>query len=218
MKSVGAIIVFLAASLSGPALASDDGLDAAIEGLAHRWATITYQTHDVARERQEMTALSAEAEKVVAAHPEAAEPLIWDGIIRYSVASYVRGLKGFGLVKQAKELFQKALDIDPKNSAALSNLGFLYYQVPGFPIGFGSDKMARQYLEQALAIAPDDIDANYFYGDFLVHRGDYKKAKDILEHGLRAPQRPGRAVADKGRRDDIRELLIKIEKKLGRNT
>jgi tetratricopeptide (TPR) repeat protein len=219
MRYLAATVLFLAACLPGPARASDGGdLNAAVAHLADRWAVITYQTHDQAREREAMTALADEAEKLVTAYPQAAEPLIWDGIIKYSVASYVRGLKGFGLVKQAKDLFEKALEIDPKNSAALCNLGFLYYQVPGFPIGFGSDKSARQYLEQALAITPDDIDANYFYGDFLVHRKEYAKASDVLKHALQAPTRPGFAAADKGRRDDIRDLLAEVEHKLGHDS
>lgn len=215
MRYLAAPLFLLIAGLSGPVLAAgDSGLDGAVARLADRWATITYQTHDMAREEREMTALSAESEKLAQDHPNAASPLIWDGIIKYSVASYVRGLKGFGLVKQAKVRFEQALALDPRNSVALANLGFLYYQVPGFPIGFGSDKKARQFIEQSLAIAPDDIDANYFYGDFLAEKGQYQQAKKVLEHGLALPTRPDHAVADEGRRGDIRTLLDRIARKL----
>lgn len=215
MRTFCAVLFVLTVFLSGSASAADgSGLESAVASLAKRWATITYQTHDVAREETEMKALATKAEELARAHPKSAESLVWDGIVKCSVASYVRGLKGFGLVKEAKDLFERALAIDPKNAVALANLGFLYYQVPGFPIGFGSDKKARAYIEQSLAIAPDDIDTNYFYADFLTQKGHYAQARKVLKHSLDLPVRPDHAVADEGRRGDVRDLLRKVEKKL----
>jgi Tfp pilus assembly protein PilF len=46
--------------------------------------------------------------------------------------------------------------------------GALYYQVPGWPIGFGDKDKANELLKKALALNPDGIDPNYFYGDFLL--------------------------------------------------
>ena len=53
--------------------------------------------------------------------------------------------------------------------------GFPYYQVPGWPVGFGDDEKAEQLLKQALAINPTGIDPNFFYGDFLLDQGTRRR-------------------------------------------
>ena len=53
----------------------------------------------------------------------------------------------------------------------ITSLGTLYYKVPGWPIGFGSDKKAREYLAKALDLNPTGIDPNYFMGEFLFDAG-----------------------------------------------
>jgi Tfp pilus assembly protein PilF len=70
-----------------------------------------------------------------------------------------------------------------------------------------SDKKARTYLQKALKINPDGIDSNFFYGDFLIEQNDKAQAKTVLQHALAAKNRPGRELADKGRRAEIETLL-----------
>jgi Tfp pilus assembly protein PilF len=89
----------------------------------------------------------------------------------------------------------------------MTSLGALYYQVPGWPLGFGDKKKAREYLEKAVKISQNGLDANYFYGDFLVDRKEYTKAVAVLERALAAPTLDQRPVADRGRRDEIEALL-----------
>ena len=48
-----------------------------------------------------------------------------------------------------------AADPNLLDGSALTSLGSLYYQVPGWPIGFGNDKKAREYLERGLQVAPE---------------------------------------------------------------
>ncbi|MFM1869833.1 MAG: hypothetical protein RLY99_577, partial [Pseudomonadota bacterium] len=88
-----------------------------------------------------------------------------------------------------------------------------YYQVPGWPIGFGDDKKATEFLRKGLAINPDGIDPNYFYGDFLFRNGDLAGAEKSLRKALQAAPRNGRKVADDGRRKEINQLLEKIAEK-----
>ncbi|MCP4063088.1 MAG: tetratricopeptide repeat protein, partial [Gammaproteobacteria bacterium] len=81
------------------------------------------------------------------------------------------------------------------------------YQVPGWPLGFGDDDKARQYLQKALAINPDGMDANFFFGDFLLDQGEPERARSYLQKVLEAPDRAGRDVADAGRREEARNRL-----------
>lgn len=82
--------------------------------------------------------------------------------------------------------------------------------MPGWPVGFGDDEKAEQLLKQALAINPTGIDPNFFYGDFLLDQGRKAEAKSYLEKALSAPPRPGRELADQGRRIEIRDRLDKL--------
>ena len=120
------------------------------------------------------------------------------------------------MVKGAKALLEREKQIDPTalDGAIYTSLGSLYYKVPGWPIGFGNDKKAREYLQTARRINPDGIDPNYFYGDFLIESGEYSKAIPILEQALKAPERPDRPIADAGRRREIRTALAKAREKL----
>jgi len=90
------------------------------------------------------------------------------------------------------------------------SLGVLYYKVPGSPIGFGDHQRARQLLQQALALDPNGLDANYFWGDFLYDQGDKPGAKAALNKALRAPHDSARPVWDAGRRKEVQTLLAKI--------
>jgi Tfp pilus assembly protein PilF len=66
----------------------------------------------------------------------------------------------------------------------------IYYRVPGFPMGFGDSSKSRRYLETAPAKDPGGLDVNFFYGDFLIRRGENDKAQAVLTHALGAPHDP----------------------------
>ena len=51
--------------------------------------------------------------------------------------------------------------------------------------------------------------------DFLVKEGDYAAALTYLEKAAKAPARPGREVADKGRRAEIDALMATAKAKAG---
>ena len=106
-------------------------------------------------------------------------------------------------------MLEQAESIDPEalNGSIYTSLGSLYYQVPGWPVGFGSDEQAEKYLKKALSINPDGIDPNYFYGDCLLEQRRYTEAARYLEKALQAPDRPDRALADEGRREEARARL-----------
>jgi tetratricopeptide (TPR) repeat protein len=199
------LLSFAAAVFSLSALA---GLDEDVAALQREWAEIKYQ-RPAAEQEKAFAALTKTADAVRGRHAGRAEPQIWYGIIAASYAGARGGLGALSLAKDAKKAFEQALEIDPKalDGSAYTSLGSLYYQVPGWPIGFGNDDKARELLEKALALNPDGIDSNYFLGDFLYRKGDYAGAREALQKALKAPPRPGRALADEGRRKEIQSLL-----------
>ena len=103
-----------------------------------------------------------------------------------------------------------AIDASALDGSAYNSLGVLYYKVPGWPLGFGDKDKARELLQKALAINPKGIDPNFFYGEYLAETKQADEAVSYLERALQAPPRPGRQVADSGRREEVRALLAKI--------
>lgn len=213
-KLLGFAAVLLALA-SQPTFALSAASDASLRALQQRWAEINYQLPEPQREAA-FAALASEAERAVTVEPKAAELHIWHGIVLSTWAGAKGGLGALGLVKQARSEFEQALQLDPKalDGSAYTSLASLYYQVPGWPVGFGDDDKAEQLFGQALALNPHGIDPNYFYGDFLQRQKRYAEARDALRKALAAADRPGREAADAGRRAEVRTLLASVEEKL----
>ncbi len=207
-KSI-AIILFSAFTSLGFADQTHD-----LQTLQSRWADIKYQL-PTAEQEKAFEALVSDAEQFAASH-KTAPFLIWEGIIRSTYAGAKGGLGALDQVKQAKKLFERAIKLDPAamDGSAYTSLGSLYYQVPGWPIGFGDDNTAKEMLLKGLSYNPDGIDSNYFYGDYLLEQKEYSQAVAAFEKALQAPARSGREVADAGRKDEIQAALAKAKKHL----
>ena len=98
-------------------------------------------------------------------------------------------LKAWGLAKRARDILETIEKTDPvtMDAGAPTTLGLLYDHVPGFPIAFGDKIKAREYLQEAIRNAPDALDVNYFYGDFLYREGEIVEAIKVLAHALTLP-------------------------------
>lgn len=226
-------LYFLSAALiavSVPAFAQDPALQAApamleqaspdpvqqqLSTLQTEWARIKYQVVGEDAQLEAIHLLEERAAQLSATYPSRAEPKIWEGIILSTEAGIVKGISALPKVEKAKALLEESLKIDPNalDGSAYTSLGSLYYQVPGWPVAFGDDEKAESSLKQALSINPDGIDPNFFYGDFLMQDGRVSEAKIYLERALMAPERPGRELADAGRRQEIKAALAKLAEK-----
>lgn len=196
------------------AAAPADDLEAGIAAIQHEWARIHYQ---LPKDQQDaaFVKLEAQADALEKAHADRAEPKIWKAIVLSTHAGVSGGLGALSKVKAARDLLLAAEKIDARalNGSVYTSLGSLYYQVPGWPIGFGDDDKAEAMLKKALALNPDGIDPNYFYGDFLQRQGRRAEALTVLDKALHAPARPGREDADAGRRQEIQALIADIKAK-----
>jgi tetratricopeptide (TPR) repeat protein len=214
MTNIHKVIVSIFTLLAVASGSSFASVEEDVAQLQREWEKVKYQS-PTAQHEKGFESLIKLADKIVDQNPDRAEPLIWQGIIESSYAGAKGGLGALGHVKNAKKTFEKALQINPSalDGSAYTSLGSLYYQVPGWPIGFGDDKKATEFLKKGLAINPDGIDPNFFYGDFLFRSGDLAGAERSLRKALAAPARNGRKVADDGRRKEINQILEKIAEK-----
>ncbi len=200
------------AALGTARAAEPTALDQRIDTFAKSWAHINFEVHDKGAQAAQAEALARECNAVAEQNPTRAEPLVWEAIAESTEAGAKGGLGALGLVKSARVHLEKAERLNPAalgDGSVYTSLGSLYAQVPGFPVGFGDAGKARTYFQKALAANPDGIDSNFFYGDFLIRQHDYAGAIKALNKALAAPARPGREVADRGRRAEAAALLVK---------
>ncbi|ORU92208.1 MAG: hypothetical protein A6F70_02030 [Cycloclasticus sp. symbiont of Bathymodiolus heckerae] len=193
-----------------------------IMSIKHNWAIATYQT---ANDKQEAAfeKLLQQSTNATHAYKSKAEPKIWMAITLSTTADVIGGFSALGKVKQARALLDEAEAIlqhaHPENIHSLKesiyvSLGALYYNVPGWPIGFGDDDKANEYLKKALATNPSGIDPNYFYGSFLLEQGRAKNAIKYFNKALLAPARVKRPLADKGRKEEVSIKLAEAKRSL----
>ena len=206
--------ILLVSLFSAAALAQDDGLANGILDIQHEWEHVHYQ---LPKDKQDAAFQHVEEDTaaLVKQYPGRAEPLVWKAIVLSTHAGVKGGLSALSMVRQARDLLEQAEKIDPAalDGSIYTTLGSLYYQVPGWPLGYGDDKKAEALLKKALEINPNGIDANYFYGDFLYRKGQYPEALAALEKAMHAPERPSRPLADVGRRKEIQAVIAKIKDK-----
>jgi len=184
-----------------------------IRPIQDQWAEIKYKAPEKQQE-EGYNKLAQQARKLVEQNPGVAEVLIWEGIVLSSEAGAKGGLGALGLAKEARAKLEEAMKLNDKALAgsAYTSLATLYAKVPGWPIGFGDKERAEEYFRKSLAINPNGIDPNFFYGEYLADRSRVGEAKPYLEAALKAPARPGRELADSGRRQEVQALLAKLNK------
>jgi tetratricopeptide (TPR) repeat protein len=204
----------------GPTKAADPkSLNPEILDIANSWGHIKFEEEDTARQQKEIAALAERASALMKKYPGRAEPVIWKGVLLSEGASMANEdhsmFTARSLAYEARDTLLEAEKIDPAalEAGAPASLGVLYYRVPSFPIGFGDTELARKYLEEAVRNAPNGMDANYFYGDFLYNQGDYAGAQRVWKHALTIPVNTERPVWDKARRQVIQENLAKLAAK-----
>jgi Tfp pilus assembly protein PilF len=206
--------VAVALLMGGAALASNNkAMDTDLHSIELQWEHIKFVEAGSPNQFAHIDTLAKFAASVAKKYPDRVEPLIWEGIVTSEEAGMANTMNAMGYAKRAKAILEVAYRRDPAalDAGAPTSLGVLYYRVPGWPIGFGSNKQARALLQQAVSLAPNGMDANYFYADFLMSQHEYAAAYKVLKHALALPPQPDRPLWDKNRRAVIKELMAKAE-------
>lgn len=204
---LGLGLLFSAASPAAPLAA-----DPTLQQLQNGWAQAYYET-DRDQKASALARLVRQADAALQREPQRADLLTWRAILLSSEAKFEGGFGALDLVKRARADLEKAerLDAAVLDGSVYSSLGSLYANVPSWPVSFGDKDRAADYLRRALAINPDGIDPNYFYGELLAARGDARGARQHFEKALAAPSREGRETADAGRRREIQAALARLD-------
>jgi len=213
LESLAFAVVFLPAI---PAVAEDAPFTTELSELQQDWDRANYQAANAVDKEHQLEVLSARSEALARKYPRNAEPLVWEGIVLSTYAGAKGGLGALSLAKKSRDCLLEATRIDPAalKGSAYTSLGALYYKVPGWPVGFGDDDKAAEFLGKALALNPDGMDPNYFIGEYLFEQGEYSRSLQHLQKALAAEPRPDRPIADAGRRAEINALVAKVHTKM----
>ncbi|MGZ8216862.1 tetratricopeptide repeat protein [Methylomagnum sp.] len=192
----------------GQSHAAEPDFSTTLQALHDEWAVIFYtlpEDQHAAKFKDLLARVHAASEK----QPNQADPLILEAIVLCTYAGAEFGLSALRKVEQARTLLEKSIALDPRamEASAYIALGNLYHRLPGWPISYGDDDIAKPYFEAALKLYPDAIDTNYFYGDFLLSDGEFDQALPYLEKADRAPIRPGTQLSDRRLKEEITKAL-----------
>lgn len=188
-----------------------------VRPIQERWAEIRYAMPEK-EQAEHYHALALQARELAEKNPYLAEPLVWEGIALAAEAGAKGAPESFWLARKAQAAFEESLKLDEKalKGSAYTGLATLHARGLVWPFGFGGKNRIRaeKYFRKSLAIDPEGIDPNFFYGEYLYGLYRLSEARALFEHALRTPPRPGQELADSGRREEIRAFLAQIEKDL----
>jgi tetratricopeptide (TPR) repeat protein len=209
MSSLKTLLFTASLACTATLQAAGVSVDSELDAVQQEWAAAKYEPQDKRSRKQAFQALIDHAATLRQAHPREAAAHAWEGIVLSTYAGEVGAMGAMKFAKAAREALHRAEALDPTalDGGIYASLGALYSKVPGGIVGFGDDERAEEYFRKALAVDPDNIDANFFYGEFLLEQGDDEQALVYLERALNTPPIATRPVFDAGRRAEIRALI-----------
>jgi tetratricopeptide (TPR) repeat protein len=154
-------------------------------------------------------------EQAVAADPASAEYEHWLGKAYGKRAETSSPFTAPGLASKARQHFEKAVELNPADKDAISDLFEYYLQAPGF-LGGGLDKAAK-LAERIVALDP--VEGLWAQARIAERRKDYRRAEEQLRRAVEAaPMQVGRVVdlakflAKQGRVEESEQTFQAAEK------
>ncbi len=131
---------------------------------------------------QEFNEAADHCEKAVNLNPQNARHHLWFGRALGERASHASFLNAFSLAKKAREQFEVAAKLDPRDAEALADLGQFYEEAPSV-VGGGIDKA------EAIATQLDSVDparAHNLRGEMAEKRKDLSAAEQEFKAAITA--------------------------------
>ena len=191
-----------------PGVAAEPSVHQLVQSLQDEWSDIFYRL-PVDEQAEKFETLLPRVHALVERYSQEAEPLVLEAHVLCTYAAAQFSFGSLSKVARARELLVKSIAINPTamRGSAYVTLGNLYYRLPGWPISYGNDDQARQYLEAALKLFPEELDTNYFYGDFLMDQGEFRQAILYLEKADKAPIRAESRLSDLKLKEELKHRL-----------
>jgi tetratricopeptide (TPR) repeat protein len=153
-------------------------------------------------------------ERAVAAEPNSAEYYLWLARAYGRRAETSSPFTAPGQASKARQYFEKAVQLDPHNAEALSDLFEYYLEAPGF-LGGGMDK-AQGLVPRMAAVSP--AEGHWAEARIAEKRKEYGDAEEQLRRAIdAAPQKVGKLIdlakflARQGRIQEADQSLAKAD-------
>lgn len=154
-------------------------------------------------------------EAVVQMEPGNSEYVHWLGRAWGRRAETANPLMAPGYAAKARQYFERAVALDPKNEEALNDLFDYYLEAPGF-LGGGLDKAAK--LAEHIATL-DTAEGYWARAKVADRRKEFDRAEDSLRRAMNlAPQQVGRMIdlakylAKRGRTSESDAVFLQAQK------
>lgn len=156
-------------------------------------------------------------EKLVKKYPNSA-PVVFEYVCIIGLWADVSGVMQAawdGVLGKMKDQTEHLYKIDETYAGAAGPmiLGLLYAEAPYVPLflTWPSNDKAKELMEKALKIAPDEFGNNYHYAELMVKMEKPEVAKKYLNHILEMQPRQRLLLEDIQYQIDARALLAKIK-------
>ncbi|MGD7035421.1 tetratricopeptide repeat protein [Methylotuvimicrobium buryatense] len=185
-------------------------LDRIVHSIEAEWASI-YFSSKIRNKENAYTCLLDRTKELANQIPDSPELMFWQATIIASRAEHQNPIEALAAIHKAQDLLLKTISIKPDTleGSALITLGSLYYQAPGWPIAFGDDKKAEQYLKKGLQINPKGIESNFYYGQYLLNKDRPEQAIEYFKTALKGPIREEQKFADSSLKEKIKMIISK---------
>ena len=214
------VFLLLASSITLPALADNENvvLPNTVTEMRAELDVVNFDITDKKGRIERLKILLPHAEDLAMKNEDNAGFQMMAGFYNAQYAGYTGGVGALKYAKAARKYLEKSTEIDPSiyGASAHSVLGTIYYQVPGWPIGFGDKKKALKNYQTALQLSPDGMDSNFTYGEYLFNQKKYAEARTYFEKAKLAPARKDRPKADVFAHEALQKYIAEIEKRLSK--
>ena len=214
------VLALLLALAIGPVCQGESAIAGARTlALMQEWDIAQYTSPDDRRRAMALKGLGARIDALPATRAGDVRYLVWRAAVLAAEADATDGPQALFMAARAKRLLEVAARHNPSretSSVLEATLGALYFNAPGFPLGFGDDAVAESHFVAAVRADPDNPESQFYYGDFLLSQHRDREAAVALRHALDDLPRPGRAIGDTGLTQQIEaELVIATRQNFG---
>ncbi len=155
------------------------------------------------------------AKKAIEINPEGTEGHFWLGVSLGRIGEERGILNSLFLVGPIKDEMEKVLKLDSEHDGAYYVLSALYRKAPGWPLSCGDINKSKEHVLLAIKYKPDRILNHIGLAEVYMNMGKHRKAKEELLIALELPFEEDRIPEGKDDKEKAKELLEKVNKKLG---
>lgn len=150
------------------------------------------------------------AGRAVDADPMGVDGRYWNALTTGRLGEARGILRSLAAASEMRTELETVLELAPEHAGAHFALGMLYHQLPGWPISFGNNNQALEYMSVAVALAPENTTYLLGLAELLLDMRRRGEAADYLEAVIEMPLTPTEPVESAEDKERARELLARL--------